>query len=113
MKLNQLLTNDTYATKAKQLSKVFRDQPIHPMDNAMFHIEYVMRHNGAEYLKSAAVELSWYQHLLLDVLVVLLVALLFIVITIRLIVKSILRILCCGRDGGGNEVQRPGKLKAS
>lgn len=65
--MNQLLNNKKYYENAQEIARVFRDNPIHPMDTAIFYIEYVMRHKGAKYLKSAAVELYWYQHLLLDV----------------------------------------------
>lgn len=66
-KLNQLLNNKKYYENAQEVAQVFRDNPIHPMDEAIFYIEYVMRHKGAKYLKSAGRELYWYQHLLLDV----------------------------------------------
>lgn len=103
-KLQHLLHDDKFSQRAKQASAVFRDQPIHPMDNAIFHIEYVMRHKGTSYLKSTATELSWYQHLLLDVLALFLAAALILIITLRIIVKSIVR-LVCGR--------KPPKLKSS
>lgn len=66
--MDQLLNNKKYYENARTVARIFRDNPIHPMDTAIFYIEYVMRHKGAKYLKSAAVELYWYQHLLLDVL---------------------------------------------
>ena len=38
------------------------------LDNAVYWVEYVLRHNGAPHLRSAAVNLPWYQLLLLDVI---------------------------------------------
>lgn len=38
------------------------------MDEAMFWIEYVIRHKGANHLHSAATKLSWYEYLSLDVI---------------------------------------------
>lgn len=97
LKLHELLTNPIYTKKAQELSKVFQDLPLHPMDNAMFHIEYVMRHKGAQYLKSSANELSWYQHLLFDVLLVFLAAAFVVAITLRFVFKSVLRLVCGSR----------------
>jgi glucuronosyltransferase len=42
-----------------------------PLDTAIFWTEYVIRHAGAPHLRTAAVELAWYQYLLLDVCAVL------------------------------------------
>lgn len=41
-----------------------------PLDTAVYWTEYVIRHRGAPHLKSAAVDLAWYQYLLLDVIAV-------------------------------------------
>lgn len=67
-KIEEILSHNRFAQKAQEISHVFRSNPVHPMDNALFHIEEVMRNKGAKYLKSAAVKLSWYEHLLLDVM---------------------------------------------
>ncbi|XP_058795636.1 UDP-glucosyltransferase 2-like [Phymastichus coffea] len=75
--LTALLHNPTYQEKAKYYSKLFRDNPIRPMDKAAFWIEYVIR-NGANVLKSPALELSFLQLSLLDVY---LTILFFIIIT--------------------------------
>lgn len=68
-KLTDLLENPSYTSKANQVAQVFQDNPIHPMETAIYHIEYVIRHKGANYLKSAATELWWYERILLDVAV--------------------------------------------
>jgi glucuronosyltransferase len=54
------------------MSQVFRDRPQTAMETAIFWTEYVIRHKGAPQLRSAAVDLPWYQYLLLDVQIVLL-----------------------------------------
>lgn len=69
-KLNELLSNKTYYNNAKKASSLFRDNPIPPLDEAMYWIEYVARHNGAPHLKSAARNLPWYKYLLLDLLAI-------------------------------------------
>lgn len=87
--LKELLTNDKYTTNVKQASERFRDNPIPPMDEAMYWIEYAIRHKGASYLKSHAVHLSWYSYLLLDVLV----AIFLLIGIVTLVLYKIVRIL--------------------
>lgn len=65
--LNELLTNKSYYNRAKELSKLFNDNLVHPMDEAIFWIEYVIRAKGAKHLKSNAVNMSWFSYLLLDI----------------------------------------------
>ncbi|XP_063232170.1 UDP-glycosyltransferase UGT5-like [Bacillus rossius redtenbacheri] len=60
--------NDTrYGESARRVSRAFRDRPMSPADTAVYWTEYVARHGGAPHLRSAAVDLAWYQYLLLDV----------------------------------------------
>lgn len=39
-----------------------------PLDTAVYWTEYVIRHKGAPHLRTAAVDMPWYEYLLLDVL---------------------------------------------
>ena len=68
--INELIYNKAYLTKAKETSAVFKDNLVHPMDEAMFWIEHVAKFKGAKHLKSHAVNMSWFSYLLLDVLLV-------------------------------------------
>lgn len=90
-KIKTLVYDEQYRRKAKEVSNLFNDNLIHPMDEAIYWIEYVIRHKGANHLKSAAVNMPFYVYYLLDVFGVLLVGL-FLFIT--LIVK-IFSCLCC------------------
>jgi glucuronosyltransferase len=77
----------------KRLSAVFRDQPQTPLDRAVYWTEYVIRHKGAPHLRSAAVDLSWYQYLLLDVMLVLATGALLIVLSSYLALRTLYKIL--------------------
>lgn len=68
--INEMLTNSSYALKMKEISNIYRDNLMHPMDTAMFWIEYIIRHSGAKHLKSHAINMTWFSYLLLDVLLV-------------------------------------------
>jgi glucuronosyltransferase len=50
-----------------------------PQDLVLYWTEYVIRHNGAQHLKSEALNLSWYQYILLDVISVVIISFLVLV----------------------------------
>ncbi|XP_064306232.1 UDP-glucuronosyltransferase 2A2 isoform X1 [Phalacrocorax carbo] len=66
--LNMVINTSTYKENALRLSKIHHDQPVKPLDRAVFWIEFVMRHKGAKHLRPAAHHLTWYQYHCLDVL---------------------------------------------
>ncbi|XP_068831383.1 UDP-glucuronosyltransferase 2B31-like isoform X4 [Capricornis sumatraensis] len=66
--LKQVINNPSYKQNAMWLSTIQRDQPIKPLDRAVFWIEFVMRHKGAKYLRPAAHKLTWFQYHSLDVI---------------------------------------------
>ncbi|XP_041948088.1 UDP-glucuronosyltransferase 2C1-like [Alosa sapidissima] len=70
--LKDVLLNPTYRINMQRLSSLHRDQPIHPLDKAIFWIEYVLRNKGAPHLRSEASTLPWYSYYTLDVLALLL-----------------------------------------
>lgn len=45
-----------------------KDQPIPPLDNAVFWTEYVIRHRGAPHFRSASLDLTWYEYYMVDVI---------------------------------------------
>lgn len=68
-KIKKLTADDSYLVRAKQTSAVFKDNLVHPMEEAMFWIEHVCKFKGAKHLKSHAVNMSWFSYLLIDVLI--------------------------------------------
>ncbi|XP_062430421.1 UDP-glucuronosyltransferase 2A2-like isoform X1 [Rhea pennata] len=66
--VNTVINNSTYKENALRLSKIHHDQPMKPLDRAVFWIEFVMRHKGAKHLRPASHHLTWYQYHCLDVL---------------------------------------------
>jgi glucuronosyltransferase len=59
------------------------------LETAVYWTEYVIRHKGARHLRSAAVELTWYQYLLLDVLSFIALFLFFFLVMMYLLVKIV------------------------
>ncbi|KAH0508461.1 UDP-glucuronosyltransferase 2B17 [Microtus ochrogaster] len=66
--LNAVIDNHSYKENAMWLSTIHHDQPMKPLDRAIFWIEFVMRHKGAKHLRPLAHNLTWYQYHSLDVI---------------------------------------------
>ena len=69
----------------KKMSAISKDEPESPLDRAVWWTEYVIRHNGAKHLRSSALDLAWYQYLLLDV-----AAFLFLLVAITLFISYVI-----------------------
>ncbi|KAM9678003.1 UDP-glucuronosyltransferase 2A2 isoform 1-T2 [Trichechus inunguis] len=66
--LRTVINDPSYKENAMRLSRIHHDQPVKPLDRAVFWIEFVMRHKGAKHLRPAAHDLTWYQYHCLDVI---------------------------------------------
>ncbi|XP_040603239.1 UDP-glucuronosyltransferase 2B17-like [Mesocricetus auratus] len=66
--LEAVIDNPSYKENAMWLSTIHNDQPMKPLDRAIFWIEFVMRHKGAKHLRPLAYNLTWYQYYSLDVI---------------------------------------------
>ncbi|XP_031545506.1 UDP-glucuronosyltransferase 2A2 isoform X4 [Vicugna pacos] len=66
--LTTVINEPSYKENAMRLSRIHHDQPVKPLDRAVFWIEFVMRHKGAKHLRPAAHNLTWYQYHSLDVI---------------------------------------------
>lgn len=82
-KIKTVIENPQYKQKVKELSVLFRDNPISPMDEAMYWIEYVIRTKGAPRLKSYGINVPFYQYVLLDVFFVF-ISLVFVIVVLTL-----------------------------
>uniref|UniRef100_A0A452R884 UDP-glucuronosyltransferase n=1 Tax=Ursus americanus TaxID=9643 RepID=A0A452R884_URSAM len=92
--LNEVINNPFYKENAMTLSRIHHDQPMKPLDRAVFWIEFVMRHKGAKHLRPASHDLTWFQYHSLDVIGFLLAC---VATTILLVSKCCL--FCCWKFG--------------
>uniref|UniRef100_A0A3Q3X5V6 UDP-glucuronosyltransferase n=1 Tax=Mola mola TaxID=94237 RepID=A0A3Q3X5V6_MOLML len=56
-----------YKQNMHKLSQIHHDKPMKPIDNAIFWLEYIMRHKGAAHLRTESYKLPWYVYHCLDV----------------------------------------------
>ncbi|XP_019487523.1 PREDICTED: UDP-glucuronosyltransferase 2B31-like isoform X1 [Hipposideros armiger] len=66
--LKTVINDPLYKKNAMKLSRIHHDQPMKPLDRAIFWIEFVMRHKGAKHLRPASYDLNWFQYHSLDVI---------------------------------------------
>ncbi|XP_040013123.1 UDP-glucuronosyltransferase 2A3-like isoform X2 [Xiphias gladius] len=84
--IQEVLHEPSYRMNMQRLSRLHRDQPMKPLDRALFWIEFVMRHKGAAHLRTESYRLPWYSYHSVDVVLFLLtVALLILFIFVGLV----------------------------
>lgn len=84
--LRAVVYQPSYAERMQTLSKLHRDQPMKPLELAVFWIEFVIRHKGAGHLQSHSHKMSWCVYHSIDVIAALLsVALLFVFVCFVLV----------------------------
>lgn len=81
-----------YQEKANYFSSLLREQPVSPLENAIFWVEHVIKHKGADHLKVFALKLPWYKFYMVDVVAFLLSVLLVLVIIFLLVIKFVCRL---------------------
>uniref|UniRef100_A0A673KEB1 UDP-glucuronosyltransferase n=1 Tax=Sinocyclocheilus rhinocerous TaxID=307959 RepID=A0A673KEB1_9TELE len=74
--LRDILENPTYRHNMQKLSSLHRDRPLHPLDKAVYWIEFVLRNKGAPHLRAEAYNMSTYSYYCLDVAALVLLILL-------------------------------------
>ena len=88
--VNRALTDETMAAAMKTLSTRFKDTKEHPVKKAAWWVEYVIRNDGAEFLKPRSINQSFYQAWNLDIAVAAIICIIFIFFINYKILK-----LCC------------------
>ncbi|XP_028290493.1 UDP-glucuronosyltransferase 2C1-like isoform X2 [Gouania willdenowi] len=92
--IEEVLTEPSYRENMQRLSRLHRDQPIAPLDNALFWIEFVMRHKGAAHLKAESYRMPWYSYHSVDVVLFLTGAVLLLLVTAVVFIRCLCSTLC-------------------
>lgn len=95
--LKTALYNPSYKENMQRLSRLNRDQPMKPLDQAVFWIEYVIRHKGARHLQTQSIKMSWFVYNCIDVIAALLAVVLLVTFICISIVWLLWRIILVGR----------------
>ena len=60
--------NPLYQSSVDQLSDLILDQPQHPLDRAVWWLEYLLRHPHNTSMRPHTHNLYWFQYFILDIL---------------------------------------------
>ncbi|KAH8244031.1 hypothetical protein KR032_012466 [Drosophila birchii] len=86
--IQRLLTSPSYAKASAAISEQYRDQKETPLDRAVWWTEYIIRHNGAPFLRAASKDLNLIQLYSLDTMAVLVgIPLLVVLVLLKLYCK--------------------------
>jgi glucuronosyltransferase len=64
--IKEIISNPSYKEAVSNMSRLHRLKQNHPLDVAIYHIEYVIETDGAHNLRAQSHNLVWYQYFMLD-----------------------------------------------
>ena len=88
--INEIMTNPTYKENISNASTIFKSRPLTPAQRAAWWIEHVIKYGG-NHLRPPIARLPYYQLLLLDVLVGILVLLALLCFTWYAVLRCVFR----------------------
>ncbi|XP_034488820.1 UDP-glucuronosyltransferase 2C1 [Drosophila innubila] len=80
--IRQLLDQPQYRHNVQALSQRFRDQPMHPLDTAVYWTEYILRYKGAPHMRISPFNMKFIDYYCLD-------NLLFIIVRLSLLIALV------------------------
>lgn len=87
--INEMIKNPKYTIIAKKRRDIMRDQPMKPLESAVYWTEFVLKHDGAEHLKSLALNQSCIESTMIDVYFVMWSAVAIVVAIFVMLIKCI------------------------
>ncbi|XP_035454997.2 UDP-glucosyltransferase 2 [Spodoptera frugiperda] len=87
--IHKVIDDDSYRRNIEKLRSVMQDEPMAPLERAVWWTEHVLRHGGARHLRGPAANMSWAEYLELELVLTLLLALIITTATIILLAKYI------------------------
>ncbi|XP_038557751.1 UDP-glucuronosyltransferase 2C1-like [Micropterus salmoides] len=92
--IQEVLNEPSYKMNMQRLSRLHRDQPLKPLDTALFWIEFVIRHKGAAHLKAESYRLPWYYYHSVDVFLFLAGVVLLVLLAIFILMRCLYTTVC-------------------
>ncbi|XP_013113908.2 UDP-glucosyltransferase 2 [Stomoxys calcitrans] len=107
--IKELWSNPKYSEAVGRLSKRYRDQPMTPLETAIYWVEYVLRNEGAPYMRNAGQDLSFMEYHNLDVFLLLAAGVILIFVVIFYAICSLKKM--CFKAGKVSKNSKKDKLK--
>ncbi|KAH8312486.1 hypothetical protein KR044_011014, partial [Drosophila immigrans] len=89
--VRKLLDQPKYWHNAQTLSQRFRDQPMHPLDTAVYWTEYIVRNKGAPYMRVSPTNIKITDYYCVDHVLMIVVRLSFIVAVVFYVIHKLLK----------------------
>jgi len=86
--VRDVINNRSIADNVRVASAVFQSRPQNPRQRAAWWVDHVMRHGG-RHMHSYALDMAWYEYLMLDLLAV------FVLIPLILATSAVTACICC------------------
>lgn len=92
--LDEVLNNPKYKKNTLEIANRLKDQPQTPMEKAIFWIEYILRHDGAPYMRTSAQYLSTFEYYNFDIYTTFAFVAFLIIFLPIYILKKIFKLIC-------------------
>ncbi|CAL1683792.1 unnamed protein product [Lasius platythorax] len=86
----EVITTSSYKENMLKLRDLLHDVPYDPLNNSVWWVEHVIRHDGAPHLRNKSRDMPWYMTQLLDILGIILLVTLLVILAIILLVSYII-----------------------
>ncbi|KAJ0171757.1 hypothetical protein K1T71_012520 [Dendrolimus kikuchii] len=91
--IQMIIGDESYKNNIIRLRSIMYDQPQTALDRSVWWVEHVLRHKGAEHLRSPAANMSWSEYLELELVSVVLLSFIAFVSLIIVILRYLLRLV--------------------
>ncbi|XP_047539477.1 UDP-glucosyltransferase 2-like isoform X5 [Vanessa atalanta] len=88
--IDTIITNNSFRENVVKLRNIMRDQPLSPLERAVWWTEYVLRHEGATHLRSPAAHIHWTEYYALDLVLFLLSSFVILLLILMFIIRKAL-----------------------
>jgi UDP:flavonoid glycosyltransferase YjiC (YdhE family) len=90
--LTKMLSSNEIYHRAKEASQIYTDRPMSPQKSVVFWVEYVAKYKGAKHLRSAGLELSYFELHSVDVYLFMGFVLIAVLLSLRTFTQFVVQI---------------------
>lgn len=81
----------SYKNNIENLNRLLADQPQSPIDRAIWWIEYTIRNNGTKLYQSPMRHITWFQYLMLDVVITIIILVIILVCICAYLIQRMIK----------------------
>ncbi|KAG5871834.1 hypothetical protein JTB14_036486 [Gonioctena quinquepunctata] len=86
----EVAKNKSYKEHIQKARAILTDHPLQGVDNAIWWIEYVIRHKGATHLRSPSADMSFFEYFMIDVVLFLLFCSVLSIYSVKILLRRLL-----------------------